>query len=278
MAQIAADHLGIALDDVEISHGDTGAVPFGMGTYGSRSASVGGTAIVMSIDKIKEKGKKIAAHLLEAAPGDMDFANGQFFVKGSPQKAIPFGQVALTAYVPHKYPDGLEPGLDETSFYDPSNFCFPFGAHVCVVEVDPDTGAVKILRYVAVDDVGNVINPMIVDGMVHGGLAQGIGQALCEGAVYDPQSGQLITGSMMDYAMPKADMLPMYETARTETPTPVNPLGVKGAGETGTIAATPAVVNAVVDALSGLGVDHIEVMPLTAERVWNAAHTARSSK
>jgi aerobic carbon-monoxide dehydrogenase large subunit len=278
MAQIAADHLGIALDDVEISHGDTGAVPFGMGTYGSRSASVGGTAIVMSIDKIKEKGKKIAAHLLEAAPGDMDFANGQFFVKGSPQKAIPFGQVALTAYVPHKYPDGLEPGLDETSFYDPSNFCFPFGAHACVVEVDPDTGAVKILRYVAVDDVGNVINPMIVDGMVHGGLAQGIGQALCEGAVYDPQSGQLITGSMMDYAMPKADMLPMYETARTETPTPVNPLGVKGAGETGTIAATPAVVNAVVDALSGLGVDHIEVMPLTAERVWNAAHTARSSK
>jgi aerobic carbon-monoxide dehydrogenase large subunit len=278
MAQIAADHLGIALDDVEISHGDTGAVPFGMGTYGSRSASVGGTAIVMSIDKIKEKGKKIAAHLLEAAPGDMDFANGQFFVKGSPQKAVPFGQVALTAYVPHKYPDGLEPGLDETSFYDPSNFCFPFGAHACVVEVDPDTGAVKILRYVAVDDVGNVINPMIVDGMVHGGLAQGIGQALCEGAVYDPQSGQLITGSMMDYAMPKADMLPMYETARTETPTPVNPLGVKGAGETGTIAATPAVVNAVVDALSGLGVDHIEVMPLTPERVWKAAQAARSSK
>jgi carbon-monoxide dehydrogenase large subunit len=278
MAQIAADHLGLALDDVEISHGDTGAVPFGMGTYGSRSASVGGTAIVMSIDKIKEKGKKIAAHLLEAAPGDMDFANGQFFVKGSPQKAIPFGQVALTAYVPHNYPDGLEPGLDETSFYDPSNFCFPFGAHACVVEVDPDTGAVKILRYVAVDDVGNVINPMIVDGMVHGGVAQGIGQALWEGAVYDGESGQLVTGSMMDYAMPKAHMLPTYETARTETPTPVNPLGVKGAGETGTIAATPAVVNAVVDALSGLGVDHIEVMPLTAERVWKAARAARSSK
>ncbi len=278
MAQLAADQLGIAMDDVEIVHGDTGTVPFGMGTYGSRSASVGGTAIVMSLNKIKEKGKKIAAHLLEASPGDMDFANGQFYVKGSPQKAVPFGQVALVAYVPHNYPDGVEPGLDETSFYDPANFCFPFGAHACVVEVDPDTGAVKILRYLAVDDVGNVINPMIVDGMVHGGVAQGVAQALWEGALYDPDSGQLLTGSMMDYALPKADMLPMYETARTETPTPVNPLGVKGAGETGTIAATPAVVNAVVDALSGLGVDHIETMPLTPERVWQTVQAAKSRK
>src|SRR6266542_3052071 len=242
MAQIVADHLGIAMDDVEIVHGDTGSVPFGMGTYGSRSASVGGTAIVMSLNKIKEKGKKIAAHLLEASPGDMDFANGQFYVKGSPQKA------------------------------------FPFGAHACVVEVDPDTGHVKILRYLAVDDVGNVINPMIVDGMVHGGIAQGVAQALWEGAVYDADSGQLLTGSMMDYALPKADMLPMYETARTETPTPVNPLGVKGAGETGTIAATPAVVNAVVDALSGLGVDHIEVMPLTPARVWQTVQAAKSRR
>src|SRR6266545_2695185 len=278
MAQLAADQLGIAMDDVEIVHGDTGTVPFGMGTYGSRSASVGGTAIVMSLNKIKEKGKKIAAHLLEASPGDMDFANGQFYVKGSPQKAVPFGQVALVAYVPHNYPDGVEPGLDETSFYDPANFCFPFGAHACVVEVDPDTGAVKILRYLAVDDVGNVINPMIVDGMVHGGVAQGVAQALWEGALYDPDSGQLLTGSMMDYALPKADMLPMYETARTETPTPVNPLGVKGAGETGTIASTPAVVNAVVDALSGLGVDHIETMPLTPERVWQTVQAAKSRK
>jgi aerobic carbon-monoxide dehydrogenase large subunit len=278
MAQLAADQLGIAMDDVDIVHGDTGAVPFGMGTYGSRSASVGGTAIVMSINKIKEKGKKIAAHLLEAAPGDMEFADGQFHVKGSPQKAVPFGQIALTAYVPHNYPEGLEPGLEETSFYDPSNFCFPFGAHACVVEVDADTGAVKVVRYLAVDDVGNVINPMIVDGMVHGGVAQGIGQALWEGAAYDVQSGQLLTGTMMDYALPKADMLPMYETARTETPTPVNPLGVKGAGETGTIAATPAVVNAVVDALSGLGVDHLDIMPLTAERVWQAARTAKSTR
>ena len=278
MAQIVADSLGIPMDDIEIVHGDTGRVPFGMGTYGSRSASVGGTAIVMSLDKIKEKGKKIAAHLLEANPKDMEYVGGNFVVKGSPQKAIPFGQVALTAYVPHNYPEGVEPGLEETSFYDPSNFCFPFGAHACVVEVDPDTGHVKILRYLAVDDVGNVINPMIVDGMVHGGIAQGVAQALWEEAVYDGDSGQLVSGSMMDYTLPKADMLPFYETDRTETPTPVNPLGVKGAGETGTIASTPAVVNAVVDALSGLGVDHIEAMPMTPERVWKTAQAAKSKK
>jgi aerobic carbon-monoxide dehydrogenase large subunit len=278
MAQIVADSLGIPMDDIEIVHGDTGRVPFGMGTYGSRSASVGGTAIVMSLDKIKEKGKKIAAHLLEANPKDMEYVGGNFVVKGSPQKAIPFGQVALTAYVPHNYPEGVEPGLEETSFYDPSNFCFPFGAHACVVEVDPDTGHVKILRYLAVDDVGNVINPMIVDGMVHGGIAQGVAQALWEEAVYDRDSGQLVSGSLMDYTLPKADMLPFYETDRTETPTPVNPLGVKGAGETGTIASTPAVVNAVVDALSGLGVDHFDAMPLTPERVWKTAQAAKSKK
>jgi aerobic carbon-monoxide dehydrogenase large subunit len=277
-AQLVADELQIPMDQVEIVHGDTGAIPFGMGTYGSRSASVGGTALHMSINKIKEKGKRIAAHLLEASASDIEYTGGQFHVRGAPGKAVPFGAVALTAYVPHNYPEGLEPGLEETSFYDPSNFCFPFGAHACVVEVDPDTGHVKILRYLAVDDVGNVINPMIVDGMVHGGIAQGAGQALWEGAVYDDQSGQLITGSMMDYAMPKADQLPMYETDRTETPTPVNPLGVKGAGETGTIAATPAVVNAVVDALSGLGVDHIEVMPLTSERVWKTVQAAKSRR
>ena len=277
-AQLAADQLGIPMDDVDIVHGDTGIVPFGMGTYGSRSASVGGTAILMSINKIKEKGKKIAAHLLEASPGDMDYANGQFFVKGSPEKAVPFGTVALVAYVPHNFPEGVEPGLEETSFYDPSNFCFPFGAHACVVEVDAETGHVKILRYLAVDDVGNVINPMIVDGMVHGGIAQGVGQALWEGAVYDDTSGQLVTGSLMDYTLPKADGLPMYETARTVTPTPVNPLGIKGAGETGTIASTPAVVNAVVDALSGFGIDHFEAMPLTPERVWKAVQAAKSGK
>src|SRR5438094_1953546 len=192
--------------------------------------------------------------------------------------ALGAGAVPLTAYVPHKYPDNLEPGLEETSFYDPSNFCFPFGAHACVVEVDRDTGTVKILRYVAVDDVGKVINPMIVDGMVHGGIAQGVGQALWEGAVYDEGSGQLVTGSMMDYALPKADMLPLYETDRTVTPTPVNPLGIKGAGETGTIAATPTVVNAVVDALAPLGIDHIEAMPLTSERVWKAIQAAKAKR
>jgi carbon-monoxide dehydrogenase large subunit len=277
-AQLVADELQIPIEQVEVVHGDTGAIPFGMGTYGSRSASVGGTALHMSVNKIKEKGKKIAAHLLEASASDIEYTGGQFHVRGAPGKAVPFGAVALTAYVPHNYPEGLEPGLEETSFYDPSNFCFPFGAHACVVEVDPDTGEVKIVRYLAVDDVGNVINPMIVDGMVHGGIAQGAGQALWEGAVYDDQSGQLITGSMMDYAMPKADQLPSYETDRTETPTPVNPLGVKGAGETGTIAATPAVVNAVVDALSGFGVDHLEVMPLTSERVWKTVQATRSRR
>src|SRR5262249_41358055 len=218
-AQIVADELQVPIETVEVVHGDTAAIPFGMGTYGSRSASVGGTAIQMSINKIKEKGKKIAAHLLEASPNDIEYTDGQFHVRGAPGKSVPFGAVALTAYVPHNYPEGLEPGLEETSFYDPSNFCFPFGAHACVVEIDPETGAVTVLRYYAVDDVGNVINPMIVDGMVHGGLAQGIGQAICEGAVYDAQSGQLVTGSMMDYAVPKADMLPLYDTARTETPT-----------------------------------------------------------
>ncbi len=277
-AQLVSDELQIPIEQIEIVHGDTSLVPFGMGTYGSRSASVGGTAIHMSIEKIKEKGKKIAAHLLEASPKDVEYANGQFQVKGMPDKAIPFGTVALTAYVPHNYPEGLEPGLEETSFYDPSNFCFPFGAHACVVEVERETGKVTILRYVAIDDVGNVINPMIVDGMVHGGIAQGVGQALWEGAVYDDASGQLVTGTMMDYAMPKADMLPMYETDRTVTPTPVNPLGIKGAGETGTIASTPAVVNAVVDALAPLGVDHIEAMPLTPERVWKTIQAATAGR
>jgi carbon-monoxide dehydrogenase large subunit len=277
-AQLVADKLGIPIEQVDVVHGDTGAIPFGMGTYGSRSGSVGGTALLMSLNKVIEKGKKIAAHLLEASPSDIDFSGGQFQVKGAPSKAVPFGAVSLTAYVPHNYPEGLEPGLEETSFYDPANFCFPFGAHACVVEVDRDTGNVKILRYLAVDDVGNVINPMIVDGMVHGGIAQGVGQALCEGAVYDGQSGQLLTGTMMDYAMPKADMLPMYETDRTVTPTPVNPMGVKGAGETGTIAATPAVVNAVVDALAPLGVDHIEEMPMSAQRVWKIIQGAKGAR
>ncbi|MBX6331767.1 MAG: molybdopterin-dependent oxidoreductase [Gemmatimonadaceae bacterium] len=271
-AQLAADELGIAIDDVEIVHGDTGRVPFGMGTYGSRSGAVGGTAIHMSIEKIKEKGRRIAAHLLEAAPEDVEFSGGRFSVKGSPDRGKTFAEVSLAAYLAHSMPAGTEPGLDATSFYDPSNFTFPFGTHVCTVEVNPRTGVVKVLRYVAVDDVGNVINPMIVDGQLHGGIAQGTAQALWERAVYD-EGGQLLTASLMDYAVPKADMLPLFETDRTVTPSPVNPLGIKGVGEAGTIASTPAVANAVLDALSPFGITHLD-MPLTPATVWQAIQSA----
>ena len=266
-SQVVADKLGIALEDVDIIHGDTDTVAFGMGTYGSRSLAVGGTAIVKGIEKVLEKGARIAAHKLEVAEGDLEFANGRWTVKGSDQ-SIAFSDVALTAYVPHDYPEGLEPGLDFTSFYDPTNFTFPFGAHIAIVEVDKDTGKVRIDRFVACDDVGNVINPSIVDGQLHGGIAHGIGQALFEGAIYD-ESGQLLNGSYMEYTMPRADDLPMFELDRTVTPCPHNPLGVKGVGEAGTIAATPAVVNAVIDALAPLGVTDIQ-MPLTPERVWKA--------
>lgn len=268
-AQVVADKLGISMDDVEIIHGDTERVAFGMGTYGSRSIAVGGTAIIKSIEKIVEKGKKIAAHLLEANADDMDFANGQFTVKGT-DKSIAFGNVALTAYVPHHYPKDLEPGLDFNSFYDPTNFTYPFGCHIAVVEVDKETGKVTLKRFIAVDDVGNIINPMIVEGQIHGGVAQGIGQALFEGAEYD-ENGQLTNASYMDYCMPRADDFPKFETATQVTPCPHNPLGVKGAGEAGAIGATPAVVNAVLDALwtGGHKVKDIR-MPLTSERVWRA--------
>ncbi len=272
-AQLVADDLGIPMEQVEIVHGDTGAIPFGMGTYGSRSAAVGGSAIYVSLQKIKEKGRKIAAHLLEAAEGDIVFEGGKFSVKGSPDRSKAWGEVVLMAYLAHNLPQEMEPGLEVTSFYDPVNFTFPFGAHIAVVEVDPETGHVKILRYVAVDDVGKVINPMIVDGMVHGGIAHGVGQALWEWGAYD-ENGQLLTATMMDYALPKADQLPMYETARTVTPSPVNPIGVKGAGETGTIASTPAIANAVLDALAPFGVSHID-MPLTPSRIWQAVKAAK---
>jgi carbon-monoxide dehydrogenase large subunit len=272
-AQLAADELGVPYEDVEIVHGDTAAIPFGMGTYGSRSAAVGGSAIYASVQKIKEKGKKIAAHLLEANEADMDYSDGKFFVKGSPGRAKTFGDVSLMAYLAHNLPKGLEPGLEATTFWDPGNFVYPFGTHIALVEVDVDTGKVKIQRYVAVDDVGRVINPMIVDGMVHGGIAQGAAQALWEYAAYD-EGGQLVTGSMMDYALPKADDLPSFETDRTVTPTPVNPMGVKGAGETGTIASTAAVANAVLDALAPLGISHID-LPLTPARIWAAVSAAR---
>jgi carbon-monoxide dehydrogenase large subunit len=266
-SQIVADSFGIGMEDVNVVHGDTESVPFGMGTYGSRSLAVCGSAIMKSVDKVKEKGARIAAHKLECSPDDLEFANGSWTVKGT-DKSVGFGDVALTAYVPHSYPENEEPGLDFASFYDPANFVFPFGAHICVVEVDKETGQVKIVRYVTVDDAGNIINPMIVDGQVHGGVAHGIGQALYEGAVYD-DSGQLLNGSMLDYCMPRADNFPMFETDTTVTPCPHNPLGVKGIGEAGTIGSTPAVVNAVIDALSDYGVKDLQ-MPLTPQSVWAA--------
>ena len=268
-AQVVADRMGIPLDDVEIIHGDSDSVAFGMGTYGSRSLAVGGSSIVKSVDKVLEKGAKIAAHLLEASVEDLDYAEGKWTVKGT-DKSIAFGDVSLTAYVPHNFPEGMEPGLDFSSFYDPANFTYPFGCHIAIVEIDKETGKVELKRFIAVDDVGNVINPMIVDGQIHGGLAQGIGQALLEGAMYD-ENAQLINGSYMDYTMPRADDLPSFEVDRTVTPCPHNPLGVKGAGEAGCIGSTPAVVNAVVDALwkSGYKVKDIE-MPMTPERVWTA--------
>lgn len=268
-AQVVADKMGIPLEDVEIIHGDSEAVAFGMGTYGSRSLAVGGSAIVKSIEKVMEKGAKIAAHLLEASVEDLEYAEGKWTVKGT-DKSVGFGDVSLTAYVPHNYPEGLEPGLDFSSFYDPANFTYPFGCHIAIVEIDKETGTVKIKRFIAVDDVGNVINPMIVDGQIHGGLAQGIGQAFCEGAIYD-DAGQLINGTYMDYVMPRADDLPSFEVDRTVTPCPHNPLGVKGAGEAGCIGSTPAVVNAVMDALKGYGIHDVE-MPITSQKVWNIIH------
>ena len=266
-AQIVADSFGIGMDDVNVIHGDTENVPFGMGTYGSRSLAVCGSAIMKSVDKVKEKGARIAAHKLECSPEDLEFANGSWNVKGT-EKSVGFGDVALTAYVPHDYPENEEPGLDFASFYDPVNFVYPFGAHICVVEVDKETGEVKIVRYIAVDDAGNIINPMIVEGQVHGGVAHGIGQALYEGAVYD-DSGQLLNASMMDYCIPRADNMPFFETDHTVTPCPHNPLGVKGIGEAGTIGSTPAVVNAVIDALSDYGVKDLQ-MPLLPQCVWAA--------
>ncbi|MBI3912865.1 MAG: molybdopterin-dependent oxidoreductase [Chloroflexi bacterium] len=267
-AQIVADQLGIAIEDVQVMHGDTDQIPFGAGTYGSRSQAVGGAAVYVATQRVIEKAKKMAAHMLEAGEADVVFEGGQYFVKGVPSKGVKFAEVALEAHWPRKVPADVELGLEATAVFNPSNFTFPSGTHVAVVEVDADTGKVDLKRYIAVDDVGKVINPMIVDGQVHGGIAQGVGQALWEGAVYD-ENGQLLTGSMMDYALPVASYLPSFETARTETPSPVNPLGAKGAGEMGTVASTAAVANAVIDALKPFGVKHID-MPLTPEKVWRA--------
>jgi carbon-monoxide dehydrogenase large subunit len=262
--------LGVKLEDIDIVHGDTASIPSGMGTYGSRSIAVGGSAIVKTAQKVREKAIKIAAHQLEAAEQDMvyDQSTGKIYVKGSPDKSKTFGDVAFAAYTAFNLPAGLEPGLEFNAFYDPANFTFPNSAHICQVEVDRDTGEVTIQRYVAVDDVGKVINPMIVEGQIVGGIAQGVGQALWEHGLYD-ENGQLLAATLMEYAVPHADKFPMIETARVETPSPHNPLGVKGAGEMGTIAATVAVANAVMDALAPFGVRHID-MPLTPEKIWRA--------
>ncbi len=273
-AQLVADQFGISPDDVEVHHGDTGSIPYGGGTSGSRSAPVGGSATYQAALKVVEKARKIAAHLLEAAEADVEFEGGRFFVRGAPEKGVTFQQVAAAAYNPGRLPPDIEPGLEATAFYSlPANAC-PFGAHVAVVEVDPETGQVKLLRYVAVDDCGRVMNPLVVDGQVHGGVTQGVGQALWEYAAYDEQ-GNLLTGSLLDYALPVASYLPSFETDRTETPSPVTPLGVKGVGEAGTIGATQAVVNAVVDALEPFGIKYLN-MPLTPERVWRALQAARA--
>jgi carbon-monoxide dehydrogenase large subunit len=275
-AQVVADELGIPMEDVEVVHGDTDRISFGLGTYGSRSAAVGGSALVRSAEKIRAKVTAIAAHQLEAAVEDMvyDQDNGTIYVKGSPDNAKAFAEIAFATTTAHNLPEGMEPGLEETAFYDPVNFTFPNSAHIAQVEIDPDTGAITLQKYAAVDDVGNVINPMIVHGQIVGGIAQGVGQALWEAAVYT-DDGQLLSGSMMDYAMPKAGGLVTSSVDRIETPSPHNPLGVKGAGEMGTIAGTTTIVSAVMDALAPLGVRHL-TMPLTSEKIWQAIQDAKN--
>ncbi len=266
-AQLVADQLGVPFDQIEIVHGDTAKIPFGMGTYGSRSLAVGGSAMVKAMDKVIAKGKKIAAFLMEASVEDIEFKDGFFSVAGTDKKKA-LAEISLAAYVPHNYPiEELEPGLDETAFYDPKNFTFPGGCHVCEVEIDPETGVVAVVNMTAVDDVGRVINPMIVEGQVHGGLAQGIGQALLEGAVYD-REGQLVTGSFMDYQMPRAIDFPGMHTSTENTLCTHNPLGSKGVGETGAIGSPPSVINAVVDALRDYNVRHLD-MPASPQKIWS---------
>ncbi len=274
-AQIAADELGITPDDVVVIHGDTARIPYGIGTFGSRATAVGGTAMFLAIQDLKEKMKKIAAHLLETTPDKMEFSPGKLVVKGGSGRSINYTEVVGAAYMARNLPPGVEPGLEATRFFEPSNFTFPFGTHVCVVELDWETGEPKITKYVAVDDCGNVINPLLVEGQVHGGIVQGVAQALHEEVVYD-ENGQLLTGSLMDYALPRAHDFPEFELDRTVTPSPVNPLGVKGVGEAGTIGSTPAVVNAVVDALAPFGVTHID-MPVRSEKVWKILKGRKAS-
>ncbi len=273
-AQIVADGLGIGVDDVTVIHGDTDVVPYGVGTFGSRGTVVGGSAVVYARDKVRAKMTKFAAMEFEAAEDDIEFEDGKVFVRSAPEKSTGFAEIAMMAYSAIKLPEDTDPGLEETHFFEPSNFTFPFGTHIVLAEVDPDTGEVEILRYVAVDDVGNMINPLLVHGQIHGGIAQGLGQALEEEMIYG-EGGQPLNASFMHYALPKANRLPRFELLHTTTPTDVNPLGAKGVGEAGTIGSTPAVVNAVLDALSPFGITHID-MPLRPERLWRAIAEKRA--
>jgi carbon-monoxide dehydrogenase large subunit len=268
-AQLVSDRFGIPIDSVNIVHGDTDKVQMGMGTYGSRSGAVGMSAVAKALDKVEAKAKKIAAHLMEADESDIVIENGELKVAGT-DKALPWFQVALAAYTAHNLPAGMEPGLKEGAFYDPANFTFPAGCYICEVEIDPETGVTDIIQFVAADDFGNIINPMIVEGQVHGGIAQGIGQALLENVHYDPQNGQLITASYMDYAMPRADDLPSFKLSHQNTPCPSNPLGIKGCGEAGAIGSPPALMNAITDAIG----DNSLTMPATPQKVWAALNAA----
>jgi carbon-monoxide dehydrogenase large subunit len=269
-AQMGADILGIDPSQVQVVHGDTSIVPYGIGTFGSRATAVGGTAVYKSLQKVKEKLARIGAHIVGSDPERMVFADGKISAKESPKKSVAFGQAVSAAYVAKTLPAEMEPGLEATTFFEPSNFTYPFGTHICVVEIDAETGDVKLVRYVAVDDCGNVINPLLVEGQVQGGIVQSVGQALLEEAVYDEQ-GQLITGELMDYALPRASDMCWIETERTVTPTPVNPMGVKGVGEAGTIGATPALAGAVADALAPFGIHHVD-MPFKREKIWRLMH------
>ena len=267
-AQVVADQFGIPIEDIVVLHGDTAVVSHGVGTFGSRGMAVGGTAVFRAAEQVQEKAKKIAAHMMDASEEDLELVGGQIRVKGSPDRAVGWGEVANVAYSAIGLPPETEPGLEAKSYFEPPNFTFPFGTHAAVVEIERDTGAVKLVRYVAVDDCGNIINPLLVEGQIHGGLAQGIAQALTEEVVFD-EDGQVLTGTLMDYAVPTADLFPRFETANTVTTTPLNPLGAKGIGEAGTIASSPTVANAVIDALSPFGVRHLD-MPFRAEKVWRA--------
>jgi carbon-monoxide dehydrogenase large subunit len=275
-AQIAGDKLGVPIEDIVVMRGDTAVAHYGRDTYGSRATAIGGTAILMCIDKIVAKATKLAAHLLKSTPKNVVYRDGKFSVKGKPKNALDWKQLAAEAYVAKNLPKNFEPGLEASSFFEPTNCTYPFGTHIVAVEVDRDDGEVKIVKYVTVDDCGPQINPLLVEGQVQGGIAHSIGQALFERTVYD-ENGQLITGEFTDYAMPRARDIPEYVMDSTVTPSPSNPMGIKGCGEAGTIGATPAIANAVIDALSPLGIRHLD-LPLLPEKIWRAINEAANSK